>query len=53
VTVSIGAIVSYAFTIGGPGGAPLQPAPAAAPLYVVKTDGSEVFVNTGYHFFNQ
>lgn len=53
VTVSIGSILSYAFTVGNKGGAPLQPAPAAAPLYAVNSDGSEVFVNTGYHFFNQ
>jgi hypothetical protein len=53
VALAIGTIASYAFTIGGNGGAPLQPAPPAAPAYAVKSEGMEVFVNTGYHFFNQ
>jgi hypothetical protein len=53
VALAIGTVASYGFTIGPVNGAPLQPAPAAAPLYAVTADGTEVFVNTGYHFFNQ
>ena len=53
VALAIGSFASYGFTIGPSNGAPLQPAPPAAPLYAVKADGTEVFVNTGYSFFNQ
>jgi hypothetical protein len=53
VTVAIGTIMSYSFTIGPDAGAPLQPAPLAAPAYAVKDIGSEVFVNTGVSFFDE
>jgi hypothetical protein len=53
VSVAIGTIVSYSFGIGPDAGAPLQPAPLAAPLYAVKDIGSEVFVNTSVSFFDE
>ena len=53
VALSINPIASYAFTIGAKNGTPRKSSPAAAPAFAIKTKGDEVFVNTGYHFFNQ
>ncbi len=53
VSVQIGSAASYSFTIGNNDGAPEPGSPPAAPAWAQLTDDSGVFVNTGYHFFNQ
>jgi len=53
VSVQIGSAASYSFTIGNNDGAPAPGSPPAAPAWAQLTDDHSVFVNTGYHFFNQ